>query len=143
MTREETISLHRQMWGWIAKKIEEEREVQDIYKLKTQYMEKHGLYMLNDCFCCEYAQYQNMEENVPNDIMCRFCPLDWGNPAFESSPCETHSDDDAPVFEETDGVYGRCCKLFNNEKLFGENHWMEQAEYARQVANLKEKEDLT
>ena len=34
LTREEAISKHRKMWNWIADRIEEEKEYQDIEDLK-------------------------------------------------------------------------------------------------------------
>lgn len=142
ITREDTISLHRQMWEWIARKIEEEQEVQDIHNLKNLYMVRHGFNMRSNCFCCEYAKEKSVEEGIEK-FFCKFCPVDWENPHMKFYPCEAYSSDYEPVFEEKDGIYGKCRKLFDNCELRDENCWEEQAEYAWQIANLKEKGEIS
>lgn len=142
ITKEETISLHRQMWGWIADKIEEEQKIHNIHYLKQDYLEERGEQAVNNCYCCEYAERQSMLEPAAESNHCICCPLDWENPDVSVCPCELYGDDDEPVFEFRDGLYGRCRKFFDNPELCDENNWEEQAEYARRIANLKEKEEL-
>ena len=142
MTREETISLHRKMWGWIADRIEETREVQDIHYLKRRYLNNRGEQAAKHCYCCEYAEKRRVMGPATRDNSCFYCPLDWENPDVPRCPCELYSDEEEPVFDIWDGAYGKCRKLFDNKELCAEYRWMEQAEYPRLVANIKEKEEL-
>lgn len=143
MTREQAISLHRQMWEWIAKEIEEKKEVQDIHYLKQQYQYDRGEHAFNDCYCCEYAEQRNKAKAAPGNNECLYCPLEWENPDVAFCPCELYGDEDESMFEIKDGLYGKCRKLFDNCELRDENCWEEQAEYAWQIANLKEKGEIS
>lgn len=142
MTKEESISLHRKMWEWIADRIEEEQEVQDIHNLKKLYMVRHGFNMRSNCFCCEYATQKSVEEGIEK-FFCKFCPVEWENPDVALCPCELYSGVEESVFEEKDGLYGKCRKLFDDCELRDENRWEEQTEYAWQIANLKEKGEIS
>ena len=69
LTREEAILWHRKMWNWIADRIEEEKEYQDINYLKKEYCDIKGFHCeTNNCFCCEYT-----------NINCSLCPIEWGS----------------------------------------------------------------
>lgn len=136
MSRKEAIALHRDMWRWIAEQIEARRKVLDIHRLKAEFCTKRGYQsVLFDCFCCEYG-YRERGLNK-----CSVCPLDWEQPKYSRCPCELRSDEEEPVIDPEDGLYGKCKKLFDNPELRRTNSWKEQAGYARKIADLKEKEE--
>lgn len=128
LTKERALELHREMWNCIADEIEVRECVQDIHKLKRKFAKEHfpKEKICNNCFCCEYA-----------DIACELCPVEWGNECISdyNYPCEAW--DDEP--DERNGLYGNCRILYDNKLLQGENLWEEQADLARQIANLPER----
>ena len=117
LTREEAVSWHRKMWNWIADRIEEEKDYQDINNLKEEYCYREGFYcVISDCFCCEYASFN-----------CNFCPIEWGGGLKYSMCLDQYKEKD------NKGLYSLCCD---------EKDWKEQAKLARQIANLPERQDL-
>ena len=77
LTKKEAVELHRELWHRIA-----EREKEDtVYALKEEIIDEmlkeKGLedeYVINDCFCCEYAHQQNGDKE---GCVCIYCPIDW------------------------------------------------------------------
>lgn len=117
LTREEAISKHRKMWNWIADRIEEEKEYQDIGDLKIEYCDREGFDDIeNNCFCCEYTQ-----------VNCGSCPIEWHSHLYEYM-CEQKDEED-----DDKGLYLLCCD---------ESDWREHAKLARQIANLPERENV-
>lgn len=111
LTKREAVRKHRSMWNWIADYIEEKKEVQCIPELKLIYVQEHNEMSLLLCYCCEY------NEQLDNDD-CKFCPVIWGSNLSCSS--------------REQSLYSRC--------LY-ETNWQKQADIARQIANLPERED--
>lgn len=112
LTKREAVRKHRAMWNWIADYIEEKKEVQCIPTLKALYTSYHCDDVANDCYCCEYV-VNTLKDRFTN---CADCPIIW-----ETDP---------------DGI----CDGFYNPCLEAES-WQEQANLARQIANLPERED--
>lgn len=132
LTREEAIRYHREMWNWIADHIEKEGCAQYIPHLKSNFVYKKfpGVYIKNDCFCCHYAESQSINKD---NTMCENCPLDWGNPYRKNYfDCEKKY---VPKNKDSDenGLYEHCHYL-------EDNNWKHQAELARRIANLPERE---
>lgn len=115
-TRKETVSWHRKMWNWIANRIEEEQMYQDIADLKKEYCNQNNVFIRNDCFCCEYTKY-----------ICDYCPIEWKSEVEYFMCLDKYEDNDYK------GLYGLCCD---------ESDWKEQAELARKIANLPERQDV-
>ena len=114
LTREEAISKHRKMWNWIADRIEEEKEYQDINYLKKEYCDIKGFHCeTNNCFCCEYT-----------NINCSLCPIEWGSEVEYLMCLDQYKEYD------NEGLYLLCCDEKDRE---------EQAKLARQIANLPER----
>lgn len=116
LTREEAISKHRKMWNWIADRIEEEKEYQDIEDLKIEYCHDEEVRVKNNCFCCGYTKY-----------ICDYCPIEWGSEVEYFMCLDKYEDNDYK------GLYPLCCN---------ESDWREQAKLERQIANLPERQDL-
>lgn len=116
LTREEAILWHRKMWNWIADWVEEKREYQDINDLKEEYCSRECYCVRHDCFCCEYASCN-----------CDFCPIEWGNDLKDFMCLDQYNE------EDNKGLYSLCCD---------EKDWEEQAELARKIANLPERQDV-
>lgn len=117
MTKVEAIADHRDMWWWITNQIRESREVKDIGELKRQYCEKHGIKIINRCFCCEYSKVEGYKVN------CEKCPLRWPSWAF-SFMCES-----GYGLGDGYGLWRLCCE---------EKDWKKQACLARIIAELPE-----
>ena len=114
LTREEAVSEHRKMWNWIADRIEEEKEYQDINYLKKEYCDIKGFHCeTNNCFCCEYT-----------NINCSLCPIEWGSEVENLMCLDQYKEYD------NEGLYLLCCDEKDRE---------EQAKLARQIANLPER----
>lgn len=116
LTREEAISKHRKMWNWIADRIEEEKEDQDIEDLKIEYCHDEEVRVKNNCFCCEYI-----------NCVCVFCPIKW------ESKVENYMCIDEYKENDSEGIYSIWCD---------ETDWREQAKLARKIANLPERENV-
>lgn len=113
LTREQAIKYHRDMYNNIADGIEEGRHIVNIEESKEIFCRIHGFNVMFNCFLCDY------DENL-----CVDCPVMWG-----------------------DSVKDKCCRLHNGELgLFHRvriaDSWQEQAELARQIANLPERTDV-
>lgn len=109
LTKQQVIEGHRKMWNWIADEIEKEKEVLNISNLKRIYCGYNDLHLLANCFCCEYNK---------NVCRCNQCPLTWG----EFNTCCSSN--------KLTGMYDRVVNALT---------WQEQAELARQIANLPER----
>lgn len=117
LTREEAILWHRKMWNWIADRIEEEKEYQDINYLKKEYCDIKGFHCeTNNCFCCEYT-----------NINCSLCPIECGSEVEYLMCLDQYKEYD------NEGLYLLCCDEKDRE---------EQAKLARQIANLPERENV-
>ena len=139
LTREDAIRLHREMWNWIADENEEGNNVE-----KWDFLIKEGFiksrdpeafipctdYEIDhDCFCCEYAKQKAEEDGEEYDYRCQYCPLKWGNENKDLlyMCCEYATEND------DEGLY--C--LWADEDILPSK----KAEYARQIANLPEREE--
>lgn len=123
LTREKAIELHRNMWNWIADRIEKLKIVVNIYYYKKEYCDINKYYfILHKCFCCEYAS-----RKCYVGYMCQMCPLDWESKT-NYMMCEN-----AESENDYKGLYALCCKA---------ESWQEQAALARQIANLPERTDV-
>lgn len=111
LTKREAVRKHRAMWNWIADYIEEKKEGKCIPELKFMYLEEQDETPSCSCYCCEY-------NNQLVDDGCKFCPVIWGL-NLSCSSCDP-------------SLYSRC--------LY-ETNWQKQADIARQIANLPERED--
>ena len=73
LTREEAVRLHRQMWLWIAKETERQKQI----VFKTDYFKamktKREDMPLNTCYCCEYTRGEGTK-----NTRCELCPMLWG-----------------------------------------------------------------
>ena len=117
MEKDEAVRKHREMWNAIADKIEARKHGIDIYKEKGRIA---GKGILNNCFCCEFAR---TEQDVPN---CDMCPMIWPGDSRDFM-CE-----DASNERNGDGLYRKCVN--------SNGDWKKQAQLARQIANLPEKQ---
>lgn len=126
MLREDAIKKHRAMWNYIAQRIENEKNTMNIGTLKANYVEHSGDDIIemsahNKCYLCNYT-----------DIHCRECPLIWPSD-FKLYQCENGFL--LPNGHISEGLYSECYHL----QCTGD--WQLQAELARKIANLPEKED--
>lgn len=133
LSREEAIRLHREMWNWIA---DEEEKGNNVEKMDFIFLEADEF--VDDywgsieidcyCFCCEYAKQKADENGEEYDYRCKYCPLEWENAnkdlLFMCCDNEEKNDDE--------GLY--C--LWNDKDIPP----IEKAKYARQIANLPERE---
>lgn len=133
LTREETIKYHREMWNWIADQIIKSQHVLNIHILKHEYVaNKFDPFpsITCNCFACEYAKNK-----------CARCPVEWENEYMtydnNGCPCETWNDLN---IDSRNGLYGNCRIEYDNRKLRNKNNWKHQAELARRIANLPERE---
>ena len=111
LTKKQAVKEHRKMWNWIA----DETERQKRKVSKEDYFNAHPEYEMRpllDCFCCEYDDQHELRN-------CRYCPVLWNT--------ENH----------------RC---YWNGTVFGSwgstesCEWNNAALYAREIANLPERE---
>ena len=117
MEKDEAVRKHREMWNAIADKIEARKHGIDIYKEKGRIA---GRGILNNCFCCEFAR---TEYDVPN---CDICPMIWPSDS-EDFMCEDTGNE-----HYGGGLYQKCVDSVVD--------WEKQAQLARQIANLPEKQ---
>ena len=129
LSREEAIENHRKMWKWIA----EETLKREKIVCKEEYLEEYfpDESIRSGCFCCEYGkQKTNSEENIEENIMCKwckFCPLDWG------SDCSTSQCMDKSFFNDNSNLFALFAKT---------SSWEEAAKLAKQIAELPERKDV-
>lgn len=81
LTKEEAIRLHREMWDFIHKGINENGvDIPTVRgDLKDEFLNSIGLEkykVKNQCFLCEYS-YQQCIRNLDTKNFCYYCPLDW------------------------------------------------------------------
>lgn len=116
MTREQAIAEHRKMWNWIADCIEKHKEIFDIAVLKCFYLSTLGKLKnlsVEKCFLCEYAR--NERNKKEEGTTCDYCPIK----RADGNGC-------------LGGIYYRVTTA---------ESWKQQAEFARQIANLPERTD--
>lgn len=107
MTKEEAIQGHREMWNWIAEKINREERIVNIRKAKAQYASRYNGYLSANCFACEYC----------HRILWRNC----------SAGCLFNWDDSKDFRHCMAGFYSQCENAAT---------WQEQYELAKKIANL-------
>lgn len=117
MEKDEAVRKHREMWNAIAGKIEAQKHGVKIYKEKCRIT---GREVLNGCFCCEFARD---EYGIPD---CDMCPVIWPSDS-EKFMCEIAGNE-----YNNDGLYRKCVDSVND--------WEKQAQLARQIASLPEKQ---
>ena len=120
MEKDEAVRKHREMWNAIADKIEARKHGIDIYKEKCRIA---GRGILNNCFCCEFARTEYDEYDVPN---CDICPMIWPSDS-EDFMCKDTGNE-----HYGGGLYQKCVDSVVD--------WEKQAQLARQIANLPEKQ---
>ena len=141
LTKSEAVRLHREMWNWIANKLEGKNgsyylnELKEIYIYSVLELDIEEEYILNDCFCCEYAKMDN------GDFDCSRCPLIWGTEENAKEYfCEEgfyEIPNELPIAKiRTDGLWTDA------RELTFEDRAEDAAKYARYIANLPEKEDV-
>lgn len=126
MLREDAIKKHRAMWNYIAQQIENEKHTMKINVLKANYVKHSGdnaveMDKHNNCYLCNYT-----------DMNCRECPLIWPS-EFKLFQCEAGFQ--LPNGYISEGLYSKCCQLYCT------GDWQSQAELARKIANLPEREE--
>ena len=127
------------MWNWIADQIEKDKEKKNVCELKYEYLtHKTADYnILNDCFLCEYTVQLNvcadtfLKHEFPN---CIKCPLQWPSSVKEFM-CEYDKVYRNKIIKN--GLWRKCCNMFK-KSLFCS--WKRQANLAREIANLPERE---
>lgn len=120
LTREQAIIEFRKMWNWIADETEKRQKVVD----KQTYFRENYLEIVNSaCWCCEYGSQAVMNDLV--DKGCDACPIDFGDhrEGIWESPCIR---DSSPFDGWIISVWLK--------------NWKSAAKYARQIANLPERE---
>lgn len=149
LTKEQAITKHREMWNWIADKLEEAAKkgyaegFSDVYDLKRQYIKKYenNEDVLHNCYCCEYA---NEKSNDPSCYTCDICPILWGSENKGLNIfCETGLvlSDCIPEWYY-DGFKDPDIGLWLLADILTKCYMYEQAaEIARKIANLPEREE--
>lgn len=129
MTKQEAIENHRKMWNWIADEtLKQGRIVRKREYLDRFYNDEYNTeYIIGDCFCCQYDYEQSMNQiiNVKNRN-CKYCPINFGEGNIETSCI---NGDDSP--------YRKWLIAFKRQHLIEE-----AAKYAREIAELPEREDV-
>lgn len=112
LTKEEAIKRHRMMWNWIAYETLRREKMVG----KKEAFEKFGWTYnptATNCWCCEYVK--------DNHDGCESCPVQW---VYTSICCDMNS-------------------LYSNWNLSSQiGDYKKAAEYAFQIANLPEREDV-
>lgn len=75
LTRKEALDLHRQMWEDMQEKLGDNPTPSERVLFKEEWCEEHfpNDMIENDCFLCEYTEY-NIFDNGPT---CSKCPIIW------------------------------------------------------------------
>lgn len=133
LTKDEAIKLHRDMWAWIADRIEAGFCKPDVTKAK--YFTDVLGFSIDDivneeidlnCFLCHYAYSQ---VKPVNKVACDYCPLDWGGKT-KLAKCI-----DKNEYDDREGLYQQYMDAIDN------NEYEEAERLARKIATLKEKDD--
>lgn len=114
---------HRELWLWIAEKVESWRRSQDFVTLHIKTMwpgwRKLKTPVINHCFACESAfmlrQKMNRQKRECSDA-CDFCPL-------QGVSCDSHK-----------GLYKKYVLLHTYFDLFPDDWTSIHAEIARRIA---------
>lgn len=118
------IEKHRNMWNWIADKIEEDKgtnpDIDDFGDYKSLYLKSQGYhrYVYYDCFMCDYIIRKH---KIYDGERCYWCLLKWPSTCTQF-PCE-----DTRLEGDRLGLYNRFWTSYD---------WQEAAKYARLIANL-------
>jgi len=77
LTREEAISLHRQMWKDMQTELGDTPSYQERVEFKKKWVDEHfpNEHVHSNCFLCEYAQ-SVVEDSFTR---CRNCPIEWNS----------------------------------------------------------------
>lgn len=115
LTKAEAIKLHRQMWNWLADRMEKTGRL----VFQCDYFDTMGVpddaIPVYESYCCEYALQRA-------DNCCKYCPLDWESKCNDSM-CfhkEKAGDDE--------GLHSKLLYTWNIK---------ERARLSRQIAGLK------
>lgn len=118
------IEKHRNMWNWIADKIEEDKgtnpDIDDFGDYKSLYLKSQGYhrYVYYDCFMCDYIIRKH---KIYDGKRCYWCLLKWPSRCI-NYPCEDTKFDGDGL-----GLYNR---------FWTTDDWKEAAKCAREIANL-------
>ena len=133
ITKEEAIKRHRDMWNWIADEIEKRKHTVSITTMKDRYIFEHDIeryaYVKNNCYCCEYASNEDLT------VDCDRCPLVWTSEEYTYNGYQCEIDYVDEYGEERYGLWWECKKYYKDPSA-----WITQADLARQIANLPERE---
>lgn len=120
LSKKEAIRKHREMWNWIADRINERKQLVDVDGLKQDYIEQHNESIFCGCYLCQYCADRVGDHTHER---CKYCPLDW----------ESDGDED--------GLY-QCLVDHGEMGLYEEAgrivSWEEQYILCKKIANLKE-----
>lgn len=118
------VSMHKSMWKWIAKRIEESKLCRDVEYLKLVYVTTYDSKTNQDnmchCCCC-YLCYLSNELDSSRQRVCEFCK-------------------NCLSFPEPNNMGSRISKCLNGlyrDVLFEENDYNYQARVAMQIAELE------
>lgn len=135
ITKEEAIKRHRDMWNWIADEIEKCKYTVSITTMKDRYIFEHDIeryeYVKNNCYCCEYACNEDLT------VDCEKCPLVWPSEEYIKPNYQCEAEYKNEYGEERYGLWWECKKYYKDPSA-----WITQADLARQIANLPEREDV-
>lgn len=130
LTREQAIAEFRKMWNWIADETERRNRVVE----KIEYFEENGLEeVVNDCFLCEYDA--QCDANYP---ACYFCPIYFGKMKEEDDYERACIDAEWSPYDSWQIRKENCA--FDRVTPLAEKYGA-LAKYAREVANLPEREE--
>lgn len=124
LSKEEAIRKHRDMWNWIADRIEERKRIVGVDELKREYVEQHNESVEYNCYMCEYCI--DMLEGQDWRVRCKYCPLNWESDGDEDGLYQCLDNNDEM------GLYGKVRKAYVTMA------WEEQYELCKKIANLKE-----
>lgn len=123
LSKEETITLHRKMWAWIA----DETLKRNKPVPKEEYFSEHNIgdddIPFNQCYCCDFTL--SSPKRDLEWVNCMACPLIWGK--TETSTCIILEKD------KRSGAYYRWYTEKRSPKI--------SSYLARIIANLPERED--
>ena len=130
LTKEQAVSEFRKMWNWIADETERRKGV----VFKEEYFVEHGMDpedVANECYLCEYDVQGDAEQQA-----CYFCPIDFG----EMEEYDENGYQHTPCIDALTSPFKKWCKQ-NTYCMCKKDGYDELAKYAREVANLPEREE--
>ena len=129
LTREQAIAEFRKMWNWIADETEKREDAVE----KKEYFKENNLGIVaNDCFLCEYDWQAESDE----EDSCYNCPINFG----EVAEYDEDGYRNRPCVDAEDSPYMKWSDHLLDMEMFGKGHEA-LAKYAREVANLPEREE--